>query len=139
MQRNLEIKKHHRKERKNMNYEIGKITKEIIEILSLDYTEEKPIYIGESNIKHMKERHLRDYNKYGKKVKEIIKRPTYLARNEKKNSIEFIKRYRIDNDYVMVVVRVSKNNVNFVRTMYIMDETKVKKYFEHDYFYPYKT
>ena len=33
-----------------MNYEIGKITKEIIEILKLDYLEEKPIFIGDSNI-----------------------------------------------------------------------------------------
>lgn len=39
-----------------MNYEIGKITKDIIEILNLDYNEEKTIYIGESNINHIKEK-----------------------------------------------------------------------------------
>ena len=72
------------------------------------------------------------YTKYNKN-------PTYLAKNDKKQSIEFIKKYKIDNDYVMVVVRVSKRNVNFVRTMYIMDEIKVKKYFKHNYFYPFKT
>ena len=91
-----------------MNYEIGKITKDIIEILGLEYNEEKPIYIGESNINHMKERHFEDYIKYGNNIKEILKEPTYLARNQRKNSIEFIKRYRIKDDYVMVVVRVSK-------------------------------
>lgn len=121
-----------------MNYEIGKITKEIIEILNLDYMEEKPIFIGDSNINHIKEKHPNDYIKYGKDIKNIIKNPTYLARNEKKQSIEFIKEYKIQNDYVMVVVRVSKNNINFVRTMYVMDEVKVKKYFEHNYFYLYK-
>ena len=50
-----------------MNYEIGKITKEIIEILKLDYLE--------------------DYIKYGTEIENIIKNPTYLARNDKKNSI----------------------------------------------------
>lgn len=118
-----------------MNYEIGKITKDIIEILNLDYNEEKTIYIGESNVNHIKEKHFEDYIKYGNNIKEILKSPTYLARNERKNSIEFIKKYKIENDYVMVV-RVSKNNINFVRTMYIMDKIKVEKYFRHYYFYP---
>ncbi|MGN1298191.1 MAG: PBECR2 nuclease fold domain-containing protein [Clostridia bacterium] len=122
-----------------MNYEIGKITKDIIEILNLDYNEEKTIYIGESNINHIKEKHFEDYIKYGNSIKEILESPTYLARNERKNSIEFIKKYKIKNDYVMVVVRVSKNNINFVRTMYIMDKIKVEKYFRHHYFYPYNT
>ena len=56
-----------------MNYEIGKITKEIIEILKLDYKEEKTIFIGDSNIKHIQERHLNDYLKYGKCIRNIIK------------------------------------------------------------------
>lgn len=122
-----------------MNYEVGKITKEIIKILNLDYIDEKPIFIGDSNINHIKERHFEDYIKYGKNIKDIIKNPTYLARNKKKKSIEFIKKYKMKNDYVMVVVRVSKNNINFVRTMYVMDEIKVRKYFKHNYFYLYNT
>lgn len=121
-----------------MNYEIGKITKEVIKILNLDYEEEIPIFIGEANIKHMKEKHPIDFEKYGNQIREIIKNPTYLARNEKKQSIEFIKKYRISNEFVLVVVRVSRNNVNFVRTMYVMDEKKVEKYFAHNYFYTYK-
>lgn len=120
-----------------MNYEIGKITKEVIKILDLDYEEEIPIFIGEANINHMKEKHPIDFEKYGNQIREIIKNPTYLARNEKKQSIEFIKKYRISNEFVLVVVRVSRNNVNFVRTMYVMDEKKVKKYFAHNYFYTY--
>ena len=122
-----------------MNYEIGKITKEVIQILGLNYKEELPIFIGDSNINHIKERHQEDFERYGNKIKDIIKNPTYLARNEKKQSIEFIKRYKVYNDFVLVVVRVSKNNINFVRTMYRMYEKKVKKYFEHNYFYPFRT
>ncbi len=121
-----------------MNYEIGKITKEVIKILRLEYKEELPIFIGESNVNHIKQRHQKDFEIYGSEIKDIIKNPTYLARNEKKQSIEFIKRYKIKNDFVLVAVRVSKNNVNFVRTMYVMDSKKVKKYFEHKYFYEYK-
>lgn len=53
-------------------------------------------------------------------MENIIKNPTYLARNEKKKSIEFIKEYKMDNDYVLVAVRVSNHNIHFARTMYIM-------------------
>ena len=119
-----------------MNKQIGKISKRIIEILGLDYEEEQPIFIGDANIKHMKEQHPQDFEKYGAKIKDIINNPTYLARNEKKKSIEFIKKYRLENDeYVLVAVRVSNNNIHFARTMYIMADEKVEKYFKNKYFY----
>lgn len=118
-----------------MNKQIGKVTKKIIKILDLDYKNEEPIFIGEANIKHMQEEHPKDFEKYGVKIEEIINNPTYLARNEKKKSIEFIKEYKIDNEYVLVAVRVSGKNVHFARTMYIMADEKVEKYFKHNYFY----
>ena len=117
-----------------MNKEIGKVTKEIIDTLKLKYTEEKPIFIGESNIEHIKNEHPEDFEKYGFDIENIIANPTYLARNEKKQSIEFIKKYRIENEYVLVAVRVSTKGTHFVRTMYVMANEKVKKYFGHNYF-----
>lgn len=118
-----------------VNKQIGKVTKRIIKILNLNYEEEQPIFIGIENIKHMKEEHPKDFKKYGAFIEDIIKSPTYLARNEKKKSIEFIKRYKVNNEYVLVAVRVSGNDIHFVRTMYVMADEKVKKYFEHKYFY----
>lgn len=118
-----------------MNRQIGKISKKVIEILNLQYKEELPIFIGEANIKHMKEEHPNDFQKYGASIEDIIKNPTYLARNEKKKSIEFIKKYKVDNDYVLLAVRVSNNNIHFARTMYVMSDEKVEKYFKHNYFY----
>lgn len=103
--------------------------------MDLDYDEEKPIFIGNSNLRHMKKQHSEDFNKYGADIPNIIKSPTYLARNEKKKSIEFIKEYKIDDDFVLVAVRVSSQNVHFARTMYIMADEKVRKYFKHNYFY----
>ena len=118
-----------------MNRQIGKISKKVIKILNLQYEDEQPIFIGDANIKHMKEEHPNDFKKYGADIEDIIKHPTYLARNEKKKSIEFIKEYKIDNEFVLVAVRVSNNNVHFARTMYIMAQEKVEKYFKYNYFY----
>ena len=118
-----------------MNKQIGKVTKKIIKILGLDYKKEEPIFIGEANIEHMKQEHPKDFEKYGASIEDIINNPTYLARNEKKESIEFIKEYKIDNEYVLVAVRVSSNNIHFARTMYVMADEKVSKYHKHNYFY----
>ena len=119
-----------------MNRQVGTITNKVIKILNLNYKKEQPIFIGDANIMHMKEQHPDDFKRYGNKIEEIIKKSTYLARNEKKKSIEFIKRYKVNKyEYVLIVVRVSNNNVNFARTMYIMADEKVEKYFKHKYFY----
>lgn len=117
-----------------MNKEIGKITKDIISLLNLLEKEEKPIFIGNGNIEHIKNTHPKDFEKYGDNIENIIANPTYLARNEKKNSIEFIKEYKVDEDFVLVAVRVSNRGVHFVRTMYVMACEKVEKYFKHNYF-----
>ena len=118
-----------------MNRKIGKVSNKVIKILGLEYQKEEPIFIGESNIRHMKEEHPQDFEKYGDDIQDIIRNPTYLAVNPKKKSIEFIKEYKIDNEYVLVAVRVSSKNVHFARTMYVMADEKVEKYFKHNYFH----
>lgn len=118
-----------------MNRKIGIITNKIINVLNLNYNIEVPIFIGDSNVQHMVSQHPEDFKKYGADIEDIIKNPTYLARNEKKKSIEFIKEYKVDNEFVLVAVRISGKNTHFVRTMYIMADDKVKKYFKYGYFY----
>ena len=58
----------------------------------------------------------------------ILENPTYVAKHPKKDSIEYIKRYILNDEYVLVAVRVTSNNVNFVRTMFAMSEKKVNIY-----------
>lgn len=118
-----------------MNKQIGKITNKVIKILGLEYNAEKPIFIGEKNIMHMQKEHPEDFKKYANHIEEIISNPTYLARNDKKKSIEFIKEYKDSKEYVLIAVRESNNKVHFARTMYIMADEKVEKYLKHNYFY----
>ena len=60
------------------------LVKKVIEILNLEYKKEQPIFIGNSNIQHIKESHKADFEKYGSQIEDIIINPTYLARNDKK-------------------------------------------------------
>lgn len=116
-----------------MNEPIGKVDKQVIHILGLDYEEGKPIFIGENNRRHMQEKHYEDYMKYGEDIPEIIKKPTYVAQNPKQGSIEYIKEYRIDNELVLVAVRASNKGAMFVKTLFTMSENKKNIYLSKGY------
>ena len=85
-----------------MNRQIGKVSKKVIELLELEYDEELPIILGDTNIEHMKRQHPIDYDKYGKDIQEIIRKPTYVAKNPNQGSIEYIKEYKIEDEFVLV-------------------------------------
>lgn len=82
-----------------MSKQIGKLQEKVIKLLNLDYEEEMPIILGDANIEHMKSQHFEDYIKYGKDIREIINSPTYVAKNPNQGSIEYIKEYKINNDF----------------------------------------
>jgi hypothetical protein len=108
---------------------VGKLVKEIIDLLGLEYPEGSQILCGEANKTHMKSEHPEDFEKYGDKIEEIINSPDYVAKHPKKDSIEYIKVYKTnDNDYVLVAVRASGKGTLFARTLFVMDKEKVEKY-----------
>lgn len=120
---------------------IGNLDKFIIDIFDLDFKAEQPIYIGESNLSHMKSEHPGDFEAYGGKIKEIINNPDYIAKHpQKKNSaIEYIKVYKNKNDeYVLVAVRATGKGTLFARTLFVMDSEKVEKYKNKNALIPYK-
>ena len=116
-----------------MNKLIGKVNKRVIQLLGLDYKDELPIILGDSNIEHMKRQHPLDYEKYGKDIKNIIDNPTYVALNPNQGSIEYIKEYKINNDFVLVAVRISNNGTMFAKTLFTMTERKKNIYLKNGY------
>ncbi len=116
-----------------MNKQIGKISKRVIELLELQYTNEIPIIIGDANIEHMKREHLEDFEKYGSDIPNIIKYPTYIAKNPRQGSIEYIKEYKIEKQFVLVAVRVSNKGTMFVKTLFTMTERKKNIYLKNGY------
>lgn len=72
---------------------IGKLNAKIISLLELDLTPNTPIYLGDSNIKHIISKHPQDYEKYGDKISDILNAPDYVRKNPKDNSIEYVKEF----------------------------------------------
>lgn len=121
-----------------MNKQIGKVNKKVIQLLKLEYKEELPILLGDSNIEHMKRQHLDDYNKYGNDIGDIINNPTYVAKNPHQGSIEYIKEYKINNEFVLVAVRISNRGTMFAKTLFTMTERKKNIYLKNGYAKKYK-
>lgn len=118
---------------KRMNKQVGKLNRNVIQLLQLEFKEGLPIILGESNIEHMKRQHPEDYEKYGNDIEEIIKKPTYVARNPNQGSIEYIKEYKINNEFVLVAVRISNKGTLFAKTLFTMTERKINIYLKNGY------
>ncbi|MCD8161884.1 MAG: hypothetical protein LUE09_00100 [Synergistaceae bacterium] len=104
---------------------IGTLSAEIKILLSLPYIAGAPILIGSGNITHMKARHPEDYAKYGADIASIIMATDYVGVSAKDHSIEYIKQYAVNVEYVKVAVIVSNSGVLFVRSLYVISETKI--------------
>ena len=120
-----------------MNKKIGKLSKKVIDLLELN-CDEMPIMIGDTNIQHMKNKHYDDYEKYGKYISDIIKSPTYVAKNPNQGSLEYIKEYKLNNDFVLVAVRLSNKGTWFAKTLFVMTERKKNIYLNNGYAKKYK-
>lgn len=53
---------------------IGSFSQEVIELLELKITAGTPIYIGSSNIEHIKSRHPYEYEKYFPYISDILRK-----------------------------------------------------------------
>lgn len=116
---------------------VGTLSDKVIKEFNLTYELEQEIYCGEDNKQHMMDKHPEDFDKYGDKLEEIINNPDYIAKHPKKDSIEFVKEFKVDDDYVLVAVRATGSGVLFARTLFIMDDEKVKKYRNKNALIPY--
>ena len=75
-------------------------------------------------------KHPADYTKYGKDIAAIIALPDYVGVSSKDGSIEYVKEYGTDGEFVKVAVRVSNNDVLFVRSLYGVNRSKIYKFIE---------
>ncbi len=108
--------------------QIGVISQKVISALNLNLKSNLPILIGENNYKHMLEKHPNDFVKYSQNIQKILANPDFVGINPKNRSLEYVKEFKIDNDFVKVAVRVSGKGNNFVRTMYTIPDYRVKKF-----------
>ena len=109
---------------------IGSFSRKVIELLQLDMIEGTPIYIGSSNIEHIKNRHPYEYDKYFSCISDILSAPDYVGRNPSDESISFVKYYQMGEEYVRVAVRVTTKGTAFAKTLHLLSTANAEKYIE---------
>ncbi len=107
---------------------IARLSDDVLSLLNIPPPQDKNVYIGATNIQHMQSSHPADYQKYHSDISLIIEHPDYVGLNKKDNSIEFVKEYLVDNEFVKVAVRISSSNRYYARSIYILNNRRVKNF-----------
>lgn len=107
---------------------VGKLSARVISLLGLSQKQDQPILLGASNITHMQARHPADYQKYGKYIPQILAKPDYVRLNNKDGSIEYVKDFQINGEFVKVAVRTSGGGKLYARSIYVLTPQRVKNF-----------
>lgn len=113
------------------NQKVGKLSARVISLLGLTQKKDQPILLGASNIAHMQSRHPADYQKYGKYIPQIISKPDYVRLNTKDGSIEYVKDFKINGEYVKVAVRTSGSGTLYARSVYVLTPQRVQNFIKN--------
>ena len=89
-----------------------------------------PVFIGETNIEHIKNRHPYEYEKYFIEIGTIIDSPDYVGLNPKDSSILFVKLFELHGEYIRVAVKVSSEGRCFAKTMHLLSTCNAERYIE---------
>ena len=107
---------------------IGYFRKNIIELLDLPVEENEPIYIGEINETHMRNRHEYEYDKYRMDIENILEYPDYVGVNPHDESVMYVKEYVECGEFIRVGVKISCNGAYFARTLHLLSTYNAERY-----------
>lgn len=107
---------------------IAFIRKEVIDLLKLNILPDTPVYIGETNLEHIKKRHPYEYEKYLPDIGFIINSPDYVGLSPKDNSILFVKLYEIQGEYIRVAVRITSGGKYYAKTLHLLSTCNTERY-----------
>lgn len=109
---------------------IGEFSQKIVDMLNLDISAGTPIYIGDSNIEHIKSRHPYEFEKYFDQISEIISEPDYIGQNPHDASILFVRLYKIADEYIRVAVKISPYGNCYAKTLHLLSTSNAERYIE---------
>ena len=91
---------------------------------------DRKIYIGQTNLDHMRTSHPEAFAKYGTELILILAYPDYVGQNPKDGSIEYVKEFLRDGEYVKVAVRLAQSERFYARSLYVLNSRRVKNFIE---------
>ena len=114
-----------------MTEQIGSFSAPVINALGINIPEGTPIYIGDSNIEHIKSRHPYEYSQYFSDIGDIIADPDYVGQNPKDQSIAFVKVFQLGSEYIRVAVRITTKGTYFAKSLHLLSTCNAERYIDH--------
>ena len=68
----------------------------------------------------MQTSHPADFAKYGAELQNILANPDYVGQNPRDGSIEYVKEFLVNGEYVKVAVRLSAGRRYYARSLYVL-------------------
>lgn len=90
---------------------IGKIDKDMYKCITKDIATDEVI-ITDERIKHIKERHLDDYERFSSYLPEIVRNPDYIIRANKPDTAVILKEITDNEEKFQLVLRLKTSNDN---------------------------
>lgn len=109
---------------------IAYITQKVVDALNLDVLPGTPVFIGETNLEHIKSRHPYEYEKYLPDIGTIIDSPDYVGLSPKDSSILFVKLYEVNGEYIRVAVRITSGGRCYAKTLHLLSTCNAERYIE---------
>lgn len=109
---------------------IAYITQKVVDALNLDVLPGTPVFIGETNLEHIKSRHPYEYEKYLPDIGTIIDSPDYVGLSPKDSSILFVKLYEVNGEYIRVAVRITSGGRCYAKTLHLLSTSNAERYIE---------
>ena len=104
------------------------MTPHVEALLGLPPVQDRNIYFSPSNLAHMQTSHPADFAKYGAELINILAFPDYVGQNPSDGSVEFVKEFFVEGEYVKVAVRLSCSSRYYARSLYVLNRNRVKNY-----------
>jgi len=104
------------------------VTEHIEKLLGIAVPADRTIYLGPTNVVHMRTSHPADFAKYGAELVNILAYPDYVGQNPTDGSIEYVKEFQVEGEFVKVAVRLAKTDRFYARSLYVLNNARVKNY-----------
>lgn len=107
---------------------VGYLKQEIIDNLKLNTTRETPIYLGDININHIKNRHPYEYECYFDHIEEIISQPDYYGINPKDKNIMLIKIFEMSGNHIRLGIKLTNEGKLYVTTLHMLNSFNFERF-----------
>ncbi len=109
---------------------VGYLKQEIIDNLKLNTTTDVPIYLGDVNINHIKNKHPYEYECYFDYIEEIIDNPDYYGINPKDKNIMLIKTFEINDNNVRIGIKLTHDGKLYMKTLHMLNSFNFERFLE---------